>query len=105
MEIFELIEVWPFKIVEVKNGKLRVGEGVEDAFVVGARELLVVGDRAELAFRIEDAHEGTGRADFLALPDVVEGGLRDGFERVVPGIGILLLELVEVLDLLILNFF
>lgn len=58
-EVLELVKVRPLEIVEMKNGQLGVGEGVEDTFVVGARELFVVGDRTELAFGIKNADQRT----------------------------------------------
>ncbi len=57
-----------------------IGEGIEDALVVGAAEAVVVGDGAVVGVRVEDAYERAGGADLFGATDVIEGGLRDGVD-------------------------
>ena len=71
IEIFELIEVRPLEIVQMENSELCVGECVEDALVIRPGVSLIIRNRAELAFCIEDADERAGGSDVLDMPDVV----------------------------------
>ena len=57
----------------MKNNDLRVGERVEDLLVIGAGVSLIIPNRAEFAFCIENADERARGPDVLGVPDMVDG--------------------------------